>query len=166
MQGYPSIVLPNINFLLSRKLLAIRNQKEAMKQFKVHIDAFISRATHERMTMRLKYPTFALAYRTQNIRHQSSKDSNSGKTNATERVGYTAANGSGLDSAGQPPVAKIRSGQLPPNYGSTARRVTFAIVALPIAIVTSYVLFQRLVLGQEQKRLVPRPQEPPLDKSQ
>lgn len=48
---------------------------------------------------------------------------------------------------------------LPPNYKSTLRRVTTAIVALPIAIVTSWVLYQRLVLGKERKVLVSK--EPP-----
>lgn len=33
--------------------------------------------------------------------------------------------------------------QLPPNYKPMARKVTLAIVALPVAIVTSYVLWQR-----------------------
>lgn len=51
---------------------------------------------------------------------------------------------------------------LPPNYKSVARKVTSAIVALPIAIGTSYWLYQRLVLGEEQKVLVPvLPSEPP-----
>ncbi|KAH8816560.1 hypothetical protein F5884DRAFT_852996 [Xylogone sp. PMI_703] len=43
---------------------------------------------------------------------------------------------------------------LPSNYKPVARKVTMTLVALPIAIVTSYVLYQRLVLGEEQKRLV------------
>ncbi|PBP18179.1 hypothetical protein BUE80_DR010732 [Diplocarpon rosae] len=46
-----------------------------------------------------------------------------------------------------------RSQQLPKNYKPVARRVTAAIVALPIALVTGYVLYQRLVLGQEKKTL-------------
>ncbi|OWP02485.1 hypothetical protein B2J93_61 [Marssonina coronariae] len=45
------------------------------------------------------------------------------------------------------------SQQLPKNYKPVARRVTAAIVALPIALVTGYVLFQRLVLGQEKKKM-------------
>ncbi|KAL2061298.1 hypothetical protein VTL71DRAFT_7571 [Oculimacula yallundae] len=49
------------------------------------------------------------------------------------------------------------SQQLPKNYKPVARKVTMAIVALPIAIVTSYVLYQRLVLGEEKKMLVPAP---------
>ncbi|KAE8441093.1 hypothetical protein EG329_005888 [Mollisiaceae sp. DMI_Dod_QoI] len=54
------------------------------------------------------------------------------------------------------------SKQLPNNYKSTARKVTMTIVALPIAIVTSYVLYQRLVLGEEPKKLVPTlSKEPP-----
>lgn len=47
----------------------------------------------------------------------------------------------------------------PPGYKSAARRITLAMVAAPIAIVTSYELYQRLVLGQEQKKLG-RPDEP------
>jgi hypothetical protein len=35
------------------------------------------------------------------------------------------------------------SGKLPPNYKSTARKYTAAIVAMPILIVTSYVLYER-----------------------
>jgi hypothetical protein len=36
-----------------------------------------------------------------------------------------------------------RTGKMPPAYHGPARRVTMTIVALPIAIVTSYVLYQR-----------------------
>jgi len=43
---------------------------------------------------------------------------------------------------------------LPKNYKPIARKVTMAIVAMPIAIVTSYVLYQRLVLGEDRKLLV------------
>ncbi|KAH7400257.1 hypothetical protein BKA64DRAFT_707944 [Cadophora sp. MPI-SDFR-AT-0126] len=50
------------------------------------------------------------------------------------------------------------SQQLPKNYKPVARKVTMAIVALPIAIVTSYVLYQRLVLGEE-KKLFPMPRQ-------
>ncbi|PVH81314.1 hypothetical protein DL98DRAFT_571198 [Cadophora sp. DSE1049] len=50
------------------------------------------------------------------------------------------------------------SQQLPKNYKPVARKVTMAIVALPIAIVTSYVLYQRLVLGEE-KKLFPMPKQ-------
>ncbi|KAH7327440.1 hypothetical protein BKA65DRAFT_510601 [Rhexocercosporidium sp. MPI-PUGE-AT-0058] len=53
------------------------------------------------------------------------------------------------------------SQQLPKNYKPVARKVTMAIVALPILIVTSYVLYQRLVLGEEKKMLVP-PQSKPV----
>ncbi|KAG4437807.1 hypothetical protein IFR05_006694 [Cadophora sp. M221] len=52
------------------------------------------------------------------------------------------------------------SQQLPKNYKPVARKVTMTIVALPILIVTSYVLYQRLVLGEEKKMLV-KPQENP-----
>ncbi|KAI9712891.1 MAG: hypothetical protein M1812_006760 [Candelaria pacifica] len=54
---------------------------------------------------------------------------------------------------------KTNDAALPANYKSAARRFTFAIIALPIAIVTSYVLYERL-LGQERKRLVRSPPEP------
>ncbi|CAG8971492.1 hypothetical protein HYALB_00002076 [Hymenoscyphus albidus] len=47
------------------------------------------------------------------------------------------------------------SNNLPPNYKSAARKVTMAIVAMPIAIVTSYVLYQRLYLKEEKKSLLP-----------
>ncbi|PMD17172.1 hypothetical protein NA56DRAFT_281167 [Hyaloscypha hepaticicola] len=43
---------------------------------------------------------------------------------------------------------------LPKNYKSVANKVTMAIVAMPIAIVTSWVLYERLVLGEERKNLV------------
>ncbi|RKF53436.1 hypothetical protein OnM2_105008 [Erysiphe neolycopersici] len=48
-----------------------------------------------------------------------------------------------------------KSKPLPPNYKSTKRKVTMAIVALPIVFVTSWVLFERLWLGKERKELVP-----------
>lgn len=47
---------------------------------------------------------------------------------------------------------------LPSKYKPAARRVTLAMVAAPIAIVTSWVLYERLVLGHERKeisRLIP-----------
>ncbi|KAI9815978.1 MAG: hypothetical protein M1827_001970 [Pycnora praestabilis] len=59
--------------------------------------------------------------------------------------------------SGPPP--RIDDGRLPDKYKSAARRITMAIVALPIAIVTSYVLYQRVVMGEERKRLVPRPED-------
>ncbi|QSZ32468.1 hypothetical protein DSL72_002042 [Monilinia vaccinii-corymbosi] len=46
---------------------------------------------------------------------------------------------------------------LPRNYQSVARRVTMTIVALPVALVTSWVLWDRLVLGTERKSLVHDP---------
>ncbi|EPE26740.1 hypothetical protein GLAREA_02654 [Glarea lozoyensis ATCC 20868] len=55
--------------------------------------------------------------------------------------------------AGARPRPAGNSG-LPPSYNNVARKVTMAIVAAPIAIVTSYVLYQRLVLKEEQKYLV------------
>lgn len=41
------------------------------------------------------------------------------------------------------PTPKISNGQLPEGYKNVARKFTYAIVALPIAIVTSWVLYQR-----------------------
>ncbi|RKF76890.1 hypothetical protein GcM3_076008 [Golovinomyces cichoracearum] len=52
-----------------------------------------------------------------------------------------------------PNIHKPKS--LPANYNATKRKVTMTIVALPIALVTSWVLFERLVLGKERKELVP-----------
>ncbi|KAA8569982.1 hypothetical protein MFRU_005g01390 [Monilinia fructicola] len=48
---------------------------------------------------------------------------------------------------------------LPSNYQSVARRVTMTIVALPILLVTSWVLWDRLVLGEQRKSLI---REPPI----
>ncbi|KAF7939214.1 uncharacterized protein EAE97_007294 [Botrytis byssoidea] len=50
-----------------------------------------------------------------------------------------------------------RGKPLPGNYQSVARRVTMTIVALPILFVTSWVLWDRLVLGQEKKSLLHDP---------
>ncbi|MCJ1399652.1 hypothetical protein MMC11_002854 [Xylographa trunciseda] len=55
------------------------------------------------------------------------------------------------------PAPKLKDGGLPKNYKSAARRVTLAMVAAPIAIVTSWVLWERLVMGQERKRLLREP---------
>ncbi|TGO39345.1 hypothetical protein BHYA_0056g00570 [Botrytis hyacinthi] len=52
-----------------------------------------------------------------------------------------------------------RGKPLPGNYQSVARRVTMTIVALPILFVTSWVLWDRLVLGQEKKSLL---RDPPM----
>lgn len=41
------------------------------------------------------------------------------------------------------PAPQIKDGRLPDGYKAAARRVTLTMVALPIAIVTSYVLWQR-----------------------
>ncbi|CAG8959128.1 hypothetical protein HYFRA_00012991 [Hymenoscyphus fraxineus] len=54
------------------------------------------------------------------------------------------------------------SNNLPPKYKSAARKVTMAIVAMPIAIVTSYVLYQRLYLKEEKKSLLPLPESAPV----
>lgn len=43
---------------------------------------------------------------------------------------------------------------LPKGYNAVARKVTLAIVALPVAVVTSWVLWERLVMGQERKELI------------
>ncbi|MCJ1243871.1 hypothetical protein MMC30_001068 [Trapelia coarctata] len=55
------------------------------------------------------------------------------------------------------PPPKINDGRVPDKYKPAARRITYAMVAMPIAIVTSYVLWNRLVMGQERKRLVGEP---------
>ncbi|KAF7893920.1 hypothetical protein EAF00_007434 [Botryotinia globosa] len=54
-----------------------------------------------------------------------------------------------------------RGKPLPGNYQSVARRVTMTIVALPILFVTSWVLWDRLVLGQEKKSLLRDPPQVP-----
>ncbi|KAG0645617.1 hypothetical protein D0Z07_8581 [Hyphodiscus hymeniophilus] len=46
------------------------------------------------------------------------------------------------------------AGKLPVGYKSAARKWTAAIVAMPILLVTSYVLYERLVLGEDKKVLV------------
>lgn len=56
--------------------------------------------------------------------------------------------------AGARPNTGSSKNQVPPNYKPVARKVTMAIVAMPIVIVTSWVLYQRLVLGEERKLLV------------
>ncbi|TKA77544.1 hypothetical protein B0A49_02771 [Cryomyces minteri] len=62
----------------------------------------------------------------------------------------------------------VKTGALPAKYRTAARRITLAMVALPIAIVTSWVLWNRVLKGEERKRLVrttpppPVPSEPPL----
>ncbi|CAD6445962.1 5a755dae-42dd-4376-9e6d-b95d36e24091 [Sclerotinia trifoliorum] len=61
--------------------------------------------------------------------------------------------------AGARPLMRKGDKPLPGNYQSVARRVTMTIVALPILLVTSWVLWDRLVLGQEQKSLI---REPPV----
>ncbi|OCL11065.1 hypothetical protein AOQ84DRAFT_361854 [Glonium stellatum] len=58
--------------------------------------------------------------------------------------------GAGTDSSRSMP-----DGQLPAKYKPAARRIMAIMVALPIAIVTGYELYQRLVLGEERK-LMPR----------
>lgn len=47
-----------------------------------------------------------------------------------------------------------RAQPLPPNYKPVARKVTLAIVALPVLLVTSWVLWDRLVMGKEKKELI------------
>ena len=47
-----------------------------------------------------------------------------------------------------------REQPLPPNYKPVARKVTLAIVALPVLLVTSWVLWDRLVMGKERKELI------------
>lgn len=81
-------------------------------------------AMRDRMPSRLKYSTFALAYPTRNVHHQSGRDSNSCKINATDHIGETTANdgGPGRNSMGRPSANTGRE-KLPPNYNSTARRL-------------------------------------------
>ncbi|PSS15257.1 hypothetical protein M430DRAFT_29245 [Amorphotheca resinae ATCC 22711] len=50
--------------------------------------------------------------------------------------------------------AQIPETPLPSNYKSVANKVTMVIVAMPILLVTSWVLYERLVLGEERKLLV------------
>ncbi|TKA43746.1 hypothetical protein B0A54_05505 [Friedmanniomyces endolithicus] len=45
----------------------------------------------------------------------------------------------------------LRGGMLDPRYRPAARRVTAIICALPLAMVLSYVLFERRFMGKEQK---------------
>lgn len=86
--------------------------------------ATTTRATKARMLVRLKHPTFALVCRTRHVHYKRGKDSNSGKTYASDHVSHTAANRSGLDSTGRPPpAATTRSRPLPPNYKSAERRL-------------------------------------------
>lgn len=49
-----------------------------------------------------------------------------------------------------------REGVLDPRYKPAARRVVAIICALPIAIVTTWVLYQREFMGVEQKKHTPR----------
>ncbi|KAF2452334.1 hypothetical protein BDY21DRAFT_174165 [Lineolata rhizophorae] len=53
-----------------------------------------------------------------------------------------------------PRVGPDAKPQLPPNYNSTARKITTLMVGIPFAIVLSYHLYGRLYLGVEQKKLV------------
>ncbi|KAI5808509.1 hypothetical protein DFH27DRAFT_539494 [Peziza echinospora] len=50
----------------------------------------------------------------------------------------------------------LSSAQLPAKYKSAERKVRLIIIALPIAIVTSWVLYKRLVEGEERKRFIPK----------
>ncbi|KAK6538640.1 hypothetical protein TWF694_010218 [Orbilia ellipsospora] len=47
-------------------------------------------------------------------------------------------------------------GELPAKYKPAERRVKLIIIALPVALVSSYLLYKRLVLGEEQRRLPPK----------
>ncbi|KAJ6256794.1 hypothetical protein Dda_8662 [Drechslerella dactyloides] len=46
-------------------------------------------------------------------------------------------------------------GELPAKYRPAAIKVTLLIVALPVAIVSSYLVYKRLYLGEDRRRLVP-----------
>ncbi|KAI5844528.1 hypothetical protein DFP73DRAFT_584966 [Morchella snyderi] len=54
----------------------------------------------------------------------------------------------------------LSPGELPSKYKPAERRVRVMIIALPIAIVTSWVLWNRLVKGEERKVLVRNPPTP------
>ncbi|EWC48143.1 hypothetical protein DRE_07779 [Drechslerella stenobrocha 248] len=51
-----------------------------------------------------------------------------------------------------PPTSRTPPG-LPTGYRAAATKVTLIIVALPIAIVTSYLMYKRVVLGEEPRVL-------------
>jgi len=51
-------------------------------------------------------------------------------------------------------IRYVTEGKLDPRYKPAARRVTAIICAVPILIYTSWLLHKRLVLGEEQKRIV------------
>ncbi|ROT36325.1 hypothetical protein SODALDRAFT_217358 [Sodiomyces alkalinus F11] len=63
----------------------------------------------------------------------------------------------------QPPAAQRPLNPASPEYkkayNRAARRWMAALIALPIFIVTSYVLFNRIILGKERK-VMPTPTEP------
>ncbi|KAM3084119.1 hypothetical protein ACMFMG_001775 [Clarireedia jacksonii] len=61
---------------------------------------------------------------------------------------------------GARPTGSQQQKPLPSNYQSVARRVTMTIVALPIVIVTSWILWDRVVLGAEKKSLIRDPPPP------
>lgn len=63
----------------------------------------------------------------------------------------------GLDAARR----AVQHGVLDPRYTPAARRILIAVVAAPIAIVTSYELFARRFMGKQQKI----PGQKPADKS-
>ncbi|KFZ16378.1 hypothetical protein V502_05120, partial [Pseudogymnoascus sp. VKM F-4520 (FW-2644)] len=73
------------------------------------------------------------------------------------KIPLGALNAKIVDNISRPAGARPSAGgqqQLPKGYKPVARKVTMVIVALPIALVTSYVLWQRLVMGEEQKVLL------------
>lgn len=97
-----------------------------MRQLILQNRAFVATTTgamKERMLVRLKHPAFALVCRTRNVHYNRGKDSNSGKTNASGHVSYTAPVRSTLDSTRRPPAATTRSRPLPPNYKSAEKRL-------------------------------------------
>lgn len=62
------------------------------------------------------------------------------------KIPLSALNAKIVDNISKPEVARPSAGgqqQLPKGYKPVARKVTMVIVALPIVIVTSYVLWQR-----------------------
>lgn len=68
-------------------------------------------------------------------------------SNPSPKVQISSLNSQIVDNitsrAGARPNASTKQNPLPPNYKSAARKVTMAIVAMPIVVVTSYVLYQR-----------------------
>ncbi|KAF6227067.1 hypothetical protein HO133_008508 [Letharia lupina] len=74
----------------------------------------------------------------------------------TTPLGYKPAAPSLKTNPTAPPTGFAAIG----SYNTIARRWTAIIVGIPFVVVTSYVLYQRVVLGQEQKPLIAPPEGP------